>query len=96
VYNVYQAGSTLTLQLDNFVTFEVSYKITSAVPDITPTSIRILFTNRLLNCIVTMTTGLPEPPAAPAGLSNGQITEGTYLLRESEEERGEEVGLMIR
>ena len=43
-----------------------------------------------------MTTGLPEPPAAPAGLSNGQITEGTYLLRESEEERGEEVGLMIR
>ena len=84
------------MQLYNFVTFEASSKITSAVPEITVTSVGVFCTHRLLNCIVTMTTGLPEPPAAPAGLSNGQITEGTYLLRESEEERGEEVGLMIR
>jgi hypothetical protein len=27
-----------------------------------------------------MTTGLPTPPAAPTGLSNGQITEGELLL----------------
>jgi hypothetical protein len=27
-----------------------------------------------------MTTGLPTPPAAPTGLSNGQITEGESLL----------------
>jgi hypothetical protein len=28
-----------------------------------------------LHCVI-MTTGLPTPPAAPTGLSNGQITEG--------------------
>ena len=27
-----------------------------------------------------MTTGLPTPPTAPTGLSNGQITEGGSLL----------------
>jgi len=27
-----------------------------------------------------MTTGLPTPPAAPTGLSNGQITEGEPTL----------------
>jgi hypothetical protein len=29
-----------------------------------------------------MTTGLPTPPAAPTGLSNGQITEGELFLPE--------------
>ena len=67
------------MQLYNFVTFEASSKITSAVPELTVTSVGVFCTNRLLNCIVTMTTGLPEPPIAPAGLSNGQITEGVYL-----------------
>jgi len=68
------------LQLYDFVTFEASSKITSAVPEITVTSVGVFCTNRLiLNCTINMTTGLPEPPIAPAGLSNGQITEGVYL-----------------
>lgn len=29
-----------------------------------------------------MTTGLPTPPTAPTGLSNGQITEGWFYLPE--------------
>ena len=36
-----------------------------------------------LYCII-MTTGLPTPPTAPTGLSNGQITEGESLLPESQ------------
>lgn len=42
-----------------------------------------------------MTGGIPEPPAAPAGLSNGQITEGQFrpmtLIGERKEEGKKEL-----
>jgi hypothetical protein len=50
--------------------------ITSAVPEFTIDYIKCLYEHHLLPYTVTMTTGLPTPPAAPTGLSNGQITEG--------------------
>ena len=41
-------------------------------------SVRALIT--AIYCVI-MTTGLPTPPAAPTGLSNGQITEGQLFPR---------------
>jgi len=52
--------------------------ITSAVPGI-DCQMSVRAPTTALYC-VTMTTGLPTPPTAPTGLSNGQITEGELLI----------------